>query len=221
MPGIKANIFFRVIDDTTRPILDSLRQAHLSVKIWLSGADAADYCVRRRVRDIESIETDGIGRHPACYLWDIGSESASRQDSGLGHMLARTKCFGTSFICVDNKKHPCNQIVLFHDCDYLAKYPDTFHKIKVFDSFDSLKAYIDGVPDPFGLADNPRFSRTRFVEQGQPVYSEPSTGRYWYLDNLHKNHYEVFDHSDHHLGEADSNGSLDMSKRDKDKSIKF
>jgi hypothetical protein len=53
------------------------------------------------------------------------------------------------------------------------------------------------------------FSKTNFVEQGQPVYQEIATSYYWYLDNLHKNHYEVFNYNGDHIGIADLNGEID------------
>ncbi|MDR3188014.1 MAG: hypothetical protein LBT94_02360, partial [Prevotellaceae bacterium] len=43
------------------------------------------------------------------------------------------------------------------------------------------------------LLDNTkRFRRTGQDRQGQQVYQEIETGYYWYLDNFHKTHYEVF-----------------------------
>jgi hypothetical protein len=56
-------------------------------------------------------------------------------------------------------------------------------------------------------------------QQGQPVYQERKTNHYWYLDNIHKNHYEVFDSNGKHLGEANLNGVLNYNKRDKEKFI--
>lgn len=49
--------------------------------------------------------------------------------------------------------------------------------------------------------------------QGQPIFKEIATGNYWYLDNLHKHHYEVFSSNGReHLGEADLSGNFDASK---------
>ena len=45
-----------------------------------------------------------------------------------------------------------------------------------------------------------RFRKTnKPPQQGKPVYEEISTKRYWYLDNLHKTHYEVFDNTGKHI----------------------
>jgi len=41
------------------------------------------------------------------------------------------------------------------------------------------------------------------------------------LDNLHKNHFEVFNKEKEHLGEADLSGNLDMTKKDESKNKKL
>jgi hypothetical protein len=67
-----------------------------------------------------------------------------------------------------------------------------------------------------------RFARTRMVVQGRTVYREASTGYYWHVDNLHhgvRSHIEVYDRRGEHVGEADLNGSLDVSKLDTTKKI--
>lgn len=61
------------------------------------------------------------------------------------------------------------------------------------------------------------YQKTKNVVQGQAVYVEIETGYYWYLDNLHKNHFEVFNKLGTHLGEANLEGILDESKKDKGK----
>lgn len=62
------------------------------------------------------------------------------------------------------------------------------------------------------LENTERFRRLGQSRQGQPVYEEIVTGYYWYLDNFHHNHYEVFDSNEHHLGTADMQGNMDTSK---------
>ncbi|MDR1974660.1 MAG: hypothetical protein LBQ31_08325 [Bacteroidales bacterium] len=58
-----------------------------------------------------------------------------------------------------------------------------------------------------------RFSGTNYIEQGQRIYREIQTGNYWYLDNLHKGHYEVFNADKEHIGVANLNGVLDTTKK--------
>jgi hypothetical protein len=69
-----------------------------------------------------------------------------------------------------------------------------------------------GIIVDFSLKDVTRFSKTKHVRQGQPVYKEITTNCYWYLDNLHKDHYEVFDSNEVHIGIADRQGNVDTSK---------
>ena len=65
----------------------------------------------------------------------------------------------------------------------------------------------------FSLKDGSRFQKDRRIVQGQNVYREIDTGCYWYLDNLHKDHYEVFDRNGQHIGTANTDGVVDPSKR--------
>jgi hypothetical protein len=64
-----------------------------------------------------------------------------------------------------------------------------------------------------------RFTRTRKTAQGQQIYIEITTRHYWYLDNLHKKHYEVFDSRGIHIGEASLDGIINVSKKDNTKTI--
>lgn len=65
----------------------------------------------------------------------------------------------------------------------------------------------------FSLKDGTRFQKDGRIIQGQNVYREIDTGYYWYLDNLHKNHYEVFDGNGQHIGTANTDGVIDPSKK--------
>jgi|BarGraIncu00431A_1022009.scaffolds.fasta_scaffold00008_2 hypothetical protein len=71
-----------------------------------------------------------------------------------------------------------------------------------------------GLVVAFSLTDTSRFKKTNFERQGQLVYKELRTKCFWYLDNLHRNHYEVFDSNESHLGIADLSGKVDTSKRE-------
>jgi hypothetical protein len=73
-----------------------------------------------------------------------------------------------------------------------------------------------------------RFSKTNIdtaQSHGEIIYKEiktaegKNTARYWYLDNFHKSHYEVFDSNGNHLGEADLQGKIDTAKKDSRKTI--
>ena len=70
-----------------------------------------------------------------------------------------------------------------------------------------------GIRYSFSLKDGTRFQKDGRIVQGQNVYREIDTGYYWYLDNLHKNHYEVFDGNGQHIGTANTDGVIDPSKK--------
>lgn len=53
-----------------------------------------------------------------------------------------------------------------------------------------------------------RFRRTSLFRQGKTVYQEISSNNYWYLDNLHRDHYEVFNPNREHLGTANMEGTM-------------
>ncbi len=76
-----------------------------------------------------------------------------------------------------------------------------------------------GIIKNFSLSDSTRFNRTSLIRQGKPVYNEISTGYFWYLDNLHKNHFEVFDSNEKHIGIADMNGNIDRAEQISDRKL--
>jgi hypothetical protein len=76
-----------------------------------------------------------------------------------------------------------------------------------------------GIIVEFSLKDTTRFCKTKIISQGQSVYKEIKTNCYWYLDNLHRNHYEVFNSSKSHIGIADMQGNIDTFKRVDNRSL--
>ncbi|HAF85854.1 MAG TPA: hypothetical protein DCG32_05705 [Sphaerochaeta sp.] len=75
----------------------------------------------------------------------------------------------------------------------------------------------------FFLEDESRFVRTSRFNKRSVIYKEKASNRYWYLDDFHRSHFEVFDSSTgDHLGEASVDaGFLDTSKQDPAKSLKL
>jgi 5'(3')-deoxyribonucleotidase len=71
----------------------------------------------------------------------------------------------------------------------------------------------------YSLLNRQRFTKTHLVEQGKTVYKEISTHYDWYLDNLHKDHYEVFNAKGEHIGIANFQGQIDTSKKEKGRRI--
>jgi hypothetical protein len=106
---------------------------------------------------------------------------------------------------------------VFKDCRHIASLPQ-FVQIefiadeKEFQLWWDIYQKNDGKRH-FSLLNRQRFTRTHLVEQGKTVYKEVSTNCYWYLDNLHKDHYEVFNAQGEHLGIANLQGQIDRSKK--------
>jgi len=74
----------------------------------------------------------------------------------------------------------------------------------------------------FSLRDRVLFLPTAFRWKKQAIFKKIDTGEFWYYDYFHKEnkqHYEVFDSTGIHSGEANIEGVLDKSKADGDKRI--
>ena len=212
----KINIYFNVLDEVSLPILHRLRDLRLRlVKLWFSKEQNAESCF---MRDKLFIEHDLIDNNIVCYSWYQPDETVKAEYQGLKHLMSRSIKDGTDFICIDSRKYPHNQIVLFQDALHLSEYPDRFVKIPCFCDEDSLMSYLtaQGI-FRFSLENSRDFKKATGISpvQGTAVYRELKTGHYWYLDMLHKTHYEVFDSTGKiHLGEADLCGNLDATKQD-------
>ena len=63
------------------------------------------------------------------------------------------------------------------------------------------------------------FIRTKYKQQGATVFQEKATGNYWYIDNLHKDHFEVFDTQLKHLGTADMYGNIGKNTKIKGRTM--
>jgi hypothetical protein len=135
--------------------------------------------------------------------------------------------FINSIFCVENFQHPdireCFSIPVVKnnseefpvklDClDNKFAIENWLREKQVLKDFD-LKEF---------LKDSTRFQKTSRSWDGQSIYYEIPTKRYWYLDNFHKNHFEVFDSTGkNHLGIADLEGNIDETKKDPSRSIEI
>lgn len=216
------NVYFETIDEVTRPILFGLRSGCYSrIKCWFKDDDLRNIARMKDVQPIRYRETD---MNLCCYSWDIENVCASLKcDGGLEHLVWRWLHDGMRFVCIDSKEHCKNRIVLFQDARYKTDYPQEFVKVPCFRTLEDLLRYAQeqGVFS-FTLTDSQRFKKCNGINpiQGASVYQENKTGYYWYLDMLHKAHYEVFDKTGKkHLGEADLEGNLDTEKADKNKQL--
>lgn len=216
------NIYFHAIDSETSSILKILRDLrHQDIKLWFNTSDnkgAINY-----IKDKKLIEHKDADNELGCYLWNItGTEIVPLYNNdGLFHLVSRYTSDKTDFVCIDNKEYAKNQLILFQDAIHKTEYPKELIKIPCCKDWDSLLLYLkDKGLFSFSLKDTKRFQKCANINpvQGESVYKELATGYYWYLDNFHKTHYEVFDPlGKKHLGEASLDGIIDKKKADKDK----
>lgn len=216
------NIYFHAIDANTSPILKILRDLrHQDIKLWFNASDnknAINY-----IKDKSLIEYKDADNELVCYMWNIAEAETVPlyNNDGLFHLVFRYTSDKTDFVCIDSKEYAKNQLILFQDAIHKTEYPKELIKIPCYKDWDSLWGYLeDKELFSFSLKNTAKFEKCANIKpvQGAIVYREKATGYYWYLDNFHKTHYEVFDSlGKKHLGEANLNGIIDKKKADKDK----
>jgi len=103
---------------------------------------------------------------------------------------------------------------------HVFKDDETFENPIVLDCIDNqfdfdnwLSLYEKAIRAKEYLVVSGLFRKTNSQLQGQSIYQHNENGQYWYLDNFHKNHFEVFNAHQEHIGVADLEGNLDMSKK--------
>lgn len=105
-------------------------------------------------------------------------------------------------------------LTVFKDAPHIHGLPDKFVHIPFVTDQDELEIWLATHHQPdFSLLNKNRFQRTSMVSQGKPIFRELTTGCFWYLDNLHKNEYEVFNSQYQHIGVANLEGEIDYSKK--------
>ena len=215
------NVYFRVLDDVTFPILSELRKMrYKTIKYWLNTTDID--VLKMGMRDMQAINHQSIDHGLVCFNWDIKLCAVTPMYDGLEHLISRYTTESTDFVCVDSCNHLNDELVLFQDAKHKTDYPKEFIRIPGFSKYEALIEYanVKGA-FPFSLSDTIRFEKCTGIDeiQGASVYKEIKTGRYWYKDMFHKTHYEVFNSTGKkHLGEADMDGNLDENKKDTSKS---
>ena len=154
-------------------------------------------------------------------MWNISEAETVPlfNNDGLFHLVSRCTSDKTDFVCIDSKEYAKNQLVLFQDAIHKKELPKEFIKVPCYKDWGSLWEYLEEKQlFLFSLKDTTKFEKCSYTVQGATVYKEKTTGRYWYMDNLHKTHYEVFDHlGKKHIGEAGLDGVIDKTKADTDK----
>lgn len=221
----KINVYIKTVDAVTIPIISQLRHIrHPNLILWID-EEYRNNKLFLHWKDKHIIEHPLLKPEIVCHEWDVDSCAVLPYiNNGMRHVLSRCCTEHVDFIIVDSVSHPKNRITLFRDAPHHADLPDRFFKFPSFCSIDPLLDYceVNGFL-PFTLKDESCFLPATGISpvQGAVVYKEIKTGRYWYRDMLHKNHYEVFDKTGQtHLGEADMDGNLDLSKSDSRKKLR-
>lgn len=152
-------------------------------------------------------------------LWNVDSATAKSPDM-IAEIVERiNKWFSFENTCLllnmGTSVKACRDVILaFKDAKHIKSLPSAFARIQFVTNASELQIWLaTEFVQKFSLSDENRFQRTGHVQQGEQVYKEIRTGRYWYLDNLHKNEYEIFDSNLRHLGTADLEGNFDAGGR--------
>lgn len=110
-------------------------------------------------------------------------------------------------------KHCRNKILVFKEGKEKNSFPNKFIHVDFVSDLLELELWLNTYDkSSFSLLNRALFLRTSLIQHGKPVFQEISTKRYWYLDNFHKNEYEVYNSQKKHIGVSDLNGIIDYSK---------
>lgn len=105
------------------------------------------------------------------------------------------------------------RILVFKDAKHINNFPSNFIHIDFVSDFLEFEIWLKtNHIESFSLLDKNKFKRTSFIQQGKPVFESLDTGNFWYIDNFHKDEYEVFDSNRLHIGVANLNGIIDSNK---------
>lgn len=186
-------------------ISNARRQANPEIKLCFESSIRCQKAVMT-IKDAEIISgsTGGVN----VVSWNINNGQASF-DNEVYFALAQKPNFN-NYVLLDDIIHPKGCKTFFFDRKNDPHYPDKFYKLPSFTTYSDVLNY--GISknfiNHFSLENKKRFQKTKLIEHGEIVYKEFTTGYFWYFDNFHKNHYEVFDSNGEHVAEADMDGNM-------------
>lgn len=221
---VECYLYFKTWDDEAKALFECLR-AIRSPKLRLLWSDCVYEAWQQNgypgVYALDVLKaSDKKGKYCKCYRWDVGSDQIDVMcDDDIRGLINIMSINQTCIFCIyDNKSYPKNTFTVFRDIINIQDYPDSFYKLKCFSTPVSALDFFrtKGIIPIFSLEGNNDFELTTISPvQGAPVYRHKATKYLWYLDNMHKTHYEVFDsHGKKHIGEATIDGELDQRKKD-------
>lgn len=131
-----------------------------------------------------------------CVTWTSIAEAAHRQLN-----------VPQEYFMLLNFSHSCFAV---GKTTVLNTYTEQQVTLPCFDERSVLESWalslLPAPPIDVWLRDTTRFRPTRHFVQGRRVYKEIATGYFWYLDNLHQNHFEVYNTQGEHGGVRKLNG---------------
>ena len=95
-------------------------------------------------------------------------------------------------------------------CFEVNKEENITIELECIETTEALKIWLNLPITPLDafLRNTERFTRTKFKQQGATVFQEKITSYYWYIDNLHKDEFEVFNSNKEHIGVANLEGII-------------
>ncbi len=125
-------------------------------------------------------------------------------------------CLGNS-MTVDKEK-----LFVLKDAIHMDSYPQLI-AIAAASGVAGFMRWVTSLPgDKFSLKGNSNYVPLEKYWNKERIYQHKETGNFWYFDFFHREnkiHYEVFDGSGEHFGEADENGVIKNESKDSSKKI--
>lgn len=217
----KLNIYFESLDDDLRVIWKNVK-SELSAKRVLRWVSEAE--LRRHAVSLAQV-IDGTNTQDKS-LWYYVHRDESEQyeqlnDPALKAVVGRTRG-GESFVIVGRGKPRKGKLIAFVDAPHRPELPDEFVKIKWVSTWKELaNVYRQEITFSNLLEDDSKFRRTGWMARNEhadtPIYEGIRglyRGFYFYRDQKHEDHYEVYDGRFNHYGELKRDGTIDESKKD-------
>ncbi len=145
-----------------------------------------------------------------CIKWDKNAHKVEYVGEDVSHAIKAL--WGRENINIIGLAE--SRQIFFFEASHKTHLPDTFYHLNSISSYEQFMLMLKECDiEPFSLKDSSLFSHHR-----DQYYKHKETGCYWYLDTVHKDHYEVFDPTGkRHLAEATIQGNIDTTKADPDK----
>lgn len=218
-------VFVPELTPAIRPIVIELRKERPSnMRLCLPRSVVESDRTLKTAADIRVLEK---GAHPDnsvyCFEWDYRNLYAQPLDTIYNYCVEQSSIDVYDWVILTENIRPKKAMFLFQDASHINLLPEEWYCYPCFNNKKDLTNHCNKIESPiYKLSGNPAFtpSNDKYKHtRGAQVYKESRTGRLWYLDTLHKDHFEIFDGTGlTHLGEADrATGQPDFGKADPSK----